>query len=713
MATRQIAVENTADAPTGRTLRGLVLYFLKLGSIGFGGPIALCGYMRRDLVEERGWYSDDEYQQGLAIAQTMPGPLAAQLAMWLGYLEAGALGALAVTVPFVVPPFLIVTAVAVVYSHYQGLALVSDIFFGVGPAVMAIVAIAAYKLSRSTNKRDPVLWLVAAILCAATAISGAEIVWLFLLAGAFGAIYYGGGLPRRLPGGAASLTPLPLLAGVNGFAWIGGGASLGAMAVFFAKAGAFTFGSGLAIVPFLHEGLVASHHWLTEQQFTDAVAMGLISPGPVVIMATFAGYLVYGVVGAAVATAAVFVPVYLFVVVPGRFFRRHEKHPRLQGFVKGATAAAAGAIAGAAIVIGRQTIGSWTAAAIGVVALAVLLQKRVKVPEPALVAAAAVVGILVHSGGSAAAATRGGLPLQTVARVDLSGPSVRFDYESLDPRTNRLYLAHMDAGRLLVFDVRTRGVVNEIAAPGVHGVIAVPELGRVYASATDAHEVLTIDARSGRVLAHAPAGEYPDGLAYDPDDRRVFVSDESGGVETVIGTAGRRLGAIALGGEAGNVQYDPVAKLVYADVQTRNEIAVIDPRRERVVRRVPLPGCDHDHGLYVDAPRRLAFVACYGNAMLLTLDLRRMKVIGRASVGTSPDVLAFDSASRRLYVAAESGVVAVFREQGRQLVKLGQARLAPEAHTVAVDPRTHLVYFALQQGTSGKPQLLIMRATGR
>jgi chromate transporter len=711
MATDEIALEVAAVAPGGRTVRGLVLYFLKLGSIGFGGPIALCGYMHRDLVEERGWYSDDEYQQGLAVAQTMPGPLAAQLAMWLGYLEAGSLGALAVTVPFVVPPFLIVTAVAIVYSHYQGLAIVSDIFFGVGPAVMAIVAIAAYKLSRSTNKRDPVLWLVAAILCAATAISGAEIVWLFLLAGAFGAIYYGGGLPRRLPGGAASLTPLPLLAGVDGFAWIGGGASLGAMAVFFAKAGAFTFGSGLAIVPFLHEGLVASHHWLTEQQFTDAVAMGLISPGPVVIMATFAGYLVYGVVGAAVATAAVFVPVYLFVVVPGRFFRRHEKHARLQGFVKGATAAAAGAIAGAAIVIGRQTITSWAAAVIGVIALAVLLQKRVKVGEPVLVAAAAVVGILVHSGGAAAAA--GGLPLQTVARVELPGPSVRFDYESLDPASSRLYLAHMDAGRLLVFDVRTRRLINDIAAPGVHGVLAVPALHRVYASATDDHQVLTIDGRSGRVLAHAAAGEYPDGLAYDPADRRVFVSDESGGVEIVIDAAGRRLGAVALGGEAGNVQYDPVARLVYVDVQTRNELAVIDPRRRRVIRRVHLPGCEHDHGLYVDAPRRLAFVACDGNATLLTLDLTRMKVTGRASLGPSPDVLAFDSASRRLYVAAESGVVAVFRERGDKLVKLGQASLAPEAHTVAVDPRSHLVYFALQQGTSGKPQLLIMKPTGR
>jgi chromate transporter len=376
-----------------RTLRGLVLYFLRLGSAGFGGPIALAGYMHRDLVEARRWYREDEYQQGLAVAQTMPGPLAAQLAMWLGYLERGAIGALLVALPFIVPPFLIVTAVAAVYAHYQGLSQVQSIFFGVGPAVMAIIAIAAYKLARATNKRDPILWVVAVLVCTATAVSGAEIVWLFIGAGVFGALYYGGGMPRTR--GAPSLSPLAL-ASIKGFAWLGGSASLLAMAVFFAKASALTFGSGLAVVPFLHEGLVTNHHWLTEQQFTDAVAMGLISPGPVVIMGTFAGYLVAGVVGAVIATVAIFTPTYLFVVVPGRLFRRFERHPRVQGFVKGATAAAAGAIAGAAIVIGRQTITGWLSAAIGLVALALLLQKWVKVPEAAIVALGAAAGLAFH-----------------------------------------------------------------------------------------------------------------------------------------------------------------------------------------------------------------------------------------------------------------------------------------------------------------------------
>jgi DNA-binding beta-propeller fold protein YncE len=316
---------------------------------------------------------------------------------------------------------------------------------------------------------------------------------------------------------------------------------------------------------------------------------------------------------------------------------------------------------------------------------------------------------LLALAGLAAVAATSALPLKTVARVPLSGPSVRFDYTSIDPSRNELYVAHMDASRLLVVNLRTRRIVRTIPAPGVHGVIAVPREHRAYASATDAHEVLTIDTRSGRIVAHAPAGEYPDGLAYDPVERHVFVSDESGGVETVISAAGHRIATISLGGEAGNVQYDAGSRQVLVDVQSRNDIAVIDPRKNRVVRRIPLPGCDHDHGLNIDAARRLALVACDGNARLLTLDLRSRRVTGTASVGPSPDVLALDTSLHRLYVAAESGVVAVFGEHAHSVTKLGQALLAPYAHTVAVDPRTHLVYFPLQSGSSGRPQLLVMR----
>jgi chromate transporter len=336
-----------------------------------------------------------EYRQGLTLAQTMPGPLAAQLAMWFGFLQARALGGGRGGGP--------VRAAAVPAGDRcrRSLHPVPGAGGGargvprVGPAVLAIIAIAAYKLARTTNKNDLLRWAIAAVVCAVTAIAKTEIVWVFLDAGAFGLLYYGGGLPRRPVSSAASVSPVGLVAAVKRFAWTGSGSVAGTMGLFFVKASAFTFGSGLAIVPFLHQGLVHDHHWLTEQQFVDAVAMGLISPGPVVIMATFAGYLVDGIVGAAIATIAVSLPVYLFVIVPGRYLRRHGEHPRLHGFIKGATAAAAGAIAGAAIVIGEQVITTAASVAIAVTARAILLQRRVKVPEPAMVAAAAAaIGII-------------------------------------------------------------------------------------------------------------------------------------------------------------------------------------------------------------------------------------------------------------------------------------------------------------------------------
>lgn len=306
---------------------------------------------------------------------------------------------------------------------------------------------------------------------------------------------------------------------------------------------------------------------------------------------------------------------------------------------------------------------------------------------------------------AATVALGSGLPLKQVARVPLSGPPVRFDYTSLDPSTHTLWISHMDADQLLAFDVRHRRITKTIAAPGVHGVIAVPQIGRVYASATNAREVLTIDSRTGKVLARAPAGAYPDGLAYDPVQRRVFVSDESGGVEAVISASGHRIATVPLGGDAGNVQFDAGTGHILADVQTRNEIAVIDSRTNRIVRRIHVPNCSSDHGLLVDSPHRIAFVACDGNAKLLTLDLRTMSFTGTFDVGSSPDVLAFDPGLRRLYVSAESGVVAVFAETKHSARPLGTSFLATEAHTVAVDPATHLVYFPLQGG----PQLLIMR----
>jgi DNA-binding beta-propeller fold protein YncE len=308
----------------------------------------------------------------------------------------------------------------------------------------------------------------------------------------------------------------------------------------------------------------------------------------------------------------------------------------------------------------------------------------------------------------AAAGAGSPLPLREVALVPLPGPANRFDYQSFDPTTHLLWIAHMNAGELLAFDVRRRKVVARIPAPGVHGVIAVPAVGRVYATATDAQRALTIDSRTAKVLATAPAVGYPDGLAYDPVDKRVYITDESRGIETVLDSRGHLIGTIPVGGQGGNVQYDPGSGHVLVAVQSRDDIAVIDPKTDRVINRVALDGCSNDHGLYIDSQHRLAFVACDQNAVLLTLDLRTMKLADRASVGPAPDVLAFDPSLRRLYVSTESGFITVFSETAHGLRKLGEDFLASEAHTVAVDPETHLVYFPLQ-GPNGKPHLLVMR----
>jgi chromate transporter len=372
----------------GRFLR----YFLWLGTFGFGGPIATVGYMQRDLVEGRGWVNEQDFLNGVALGQTMPGPLAAQVAMWVGFLQRGAAGALLVALPFILPSFFVVLTVAIFYVSYQGLDWVQGLFYGIAPGVMAIIAIAAVKLARLTDRKEPRLWAISAITMLVTALTQSEIALLFIAAGLVMVLWEAPARFSRRPP-VALFVPSPMLAqgvvlaGVTSETYV-------ALTLFFLKAGAFIFGSGLAIVPFLREGVVEQHHWLTERQFTDAVAMGLISPGPVVIMATFAGYLVYGVAGALIATIFVFLPALLLVVIPGPLIRRHEQHPRLRGFIKGATAAAAGAIAGAAIVIAGDILHSASSLLIALVALVLLLQGRLKVPEPALVAGAALVGII-------------------------------------------------------------------------------------------------------------------------------------------------------------------------------------------------------------------------------------------------------------------------------------------------------------------------------
>lgn len=306
------------------------------------------------------------------------------------------------------------------------------------------------------------------------------------------------------------------------------------------------------------------------------------------------------------------------------------------------------------------------------------------------------------------------LPLNKVADVPLPGGTSRFDYQSLDQGRNLLFIAHLGAGQIVTFDTGQRTVVRNIGhIEGVHGVLVVPELNKVFASATDKDQLITLDEGSGDVLSRTPTGRYPDGIAYDSPDRRVFVSDESAGSETVAdATSGKLIGTVRLGGKAGNVQYDSGSRHILVSVQSRNEIAFINPRNLRITRRKQLSGCKNNHGLYLDAERRLAFIACDGNDRLLVLDLKSMKITSNHAVGGGPDVLAFDQGLRRLYVAAEDGVISVFAENGRKLIKISQGYAAKSAHSVAVDSRTHLVYLPLER-VGDSPALRIMAPTGR
>ena len=369
------------------SLSRFVGYFLWLGTVGFGGPIALAGHMQQDLVDERGWISREDYVEGLALAQLAPGPLAAQLAIYLGYLRAGVLGATLVGVAFILPSFLMVLALSAAYVRFGGLAWMQGMFYGIGAAVIGIIARSAFKLTKITLGKDRMLWAIFGVLAVSTAWTSREIIWLFLLGGVV-AMLVKSFLVRARVGSAAGLFLATAVLPANSRLW--------EIFLYFAKAGMFVFGSGLAIVPFLYGGVVQGHHWLTDRQFVDAVAVAMITPGPVVITVAFIGYLVAGAKGATAAALGVFLPVYLVVVVLAPSYKRWAKNPQLNAFVRGVTAAAAGAIAGAVVVLARRSIYDLPTVVIAVVSLAVLF--RWKVPEPVIIAVAAVAGLLLRHG---------------------------------------------------------------------------------------------------------------------------------------------------------------------------------------------------------------------------------------------------------------------------------------------------------------------------
>ena len=379
------------------SLAAMARYFFKLGTSGFGGPVALVGYMYRDLVESRRWIGEDDYKEGLTLAQLMPGPLAAQLAMYLGYVHHGALGATIVGAAFVLPSFLMVIAIGWAYQRFGGLPWMQAPFYGVGAAVIGIIAISAYKLTTRNIGRDRLLWSIFLAVAAFTVWTQSESVWLFLGAGVLVRLvrsppkrWSGKSIARALA--AFDPTTAPAYAMASGLDWN----VLAQIGVFFAKAGAFVFGSGLAIVPFLYAGVVHEHQWLTERQFVDAVAVAMLTPGPVVITVGFIGYLIAGLPGACVAALGTFLPCYLFTVLPAPYFKKYGKRPALVAFVDGVTAAAIGAITGAVIVLAERSIVDVITALIALVTVGVVWRVK-KVPEPLVVAVAAVIGLIAFS----------------------------------------------------------------------------------------------------------------------------------------------------------------------------------------------------------------------------------------------------------------------------------------------------------------------------
>lgn len=375
------------------TVWQMVLYMLRLGALGFGGPVALVGYMHRDLVEQREWISEADYKEGLALAQIAPGPLAAQLGIYMGYVHYRNVGATLVGLAFVLPSFLMVVALGWAYVRFGGLSWMQAVFYGVGAGVIAIIAISARKLTIKSVGKDKLLWAIYLLLVGVTVVTESEVAWLFIASGML--VWLLRAPPKWLSKGsmpAIALTQAPPMPAVlTAFDT----SLLTQIGIFFAKAGAFVFGSGLAIVPFLYGGVVTEHHWLNDKQFVDAVAVAMITPGPVVITVGFIGYLIAGFPGASVAALATFLPCYLFTVLPAPYFKRYGKLPGVIAFVDGITAAAVGAITGSVIVIARRSIIDLPTLAIALVAV-VLLWKFKKLQEPVVVAAAAAAGLVIY-----------------------------------------------------------------------------------------------------------------------------------------------------------------------------------------------------------------------------------------------------------------------------------------------------------------------------
>ncbi|PYJ15077.1 MAG: chromate transporter [Verrucomicrobia bacterium] len=378
----------SANTPSMVPIRDLALYYLRLGALGFGGPVALVGQMERELVQERKWLTKEEMREGIAVCQSMPGPLAIQVGIYISYLRGGFWGAWAGGWAFILPNFVIVATLGALYTYFGGLSPVTAIFYGVAPAVIALILSSCYSLAK-LGMEDWLQWAIAAVCFVVTVAVQAEVALLFLASGIVGIAYYGSLFRGKTVPSLPLLAALAVTAPTTNAA---AGSILGKLLLFFLKAGSLTFGSGLVIVPFLEKGLVQQTGWLDERQFLVAVAMGMISPGPVVITATFVGYLVAGFWGSLVSTVGIFLPSFLFVLLVAPILVRNRANLNVKGFVKGAYAAAIGTILGACVLLGKIAIGDWLTVLIALVSLIVLVGW--KVSNPVLVAATAMIGLI-------------------------------------------------------------------------------------------------------------------------------------------------------------------------------------------------------------------------------------------------------------------------------------------------------------------------------
>jgi chromate transporter len=384
----QTAHEKLVNRPP--RIRDLVGYFLRLGTFGFGGPVALCGLMEKDLVQERGWLTKQEMRDAIAVSQSLPGPLAIQVGIFAAYLRGGFWGAWAGGWAFILPNFLIVAALGALYVHFGGLPWMTAIFYGVSPAVIALILHSCWRLSK-LGMEDLLQWVIATVCFVVTIVFQAELAILFIGAGIIGILYYGNVIRRpKRPPSAAAMALIPLAAGATKTAAYS--STLSQLFVFFFKAGCLTFGSGLVIVPFLEKGLVQQTGWLNGREFLFAVAVGMLSPGPVVITATFVGYLVGGFWGSLVATIGIFLPSFLLILFVAPILIRHRENPNVQGFIKGAYGAAIGTILGACVLLSKIAIGDWLTVLIAICSLVVLF--RWKVSYPLLVGVTAVIGLI-------------------------------------------------------------------------------------------------------------------------------------------------------------------------------------------------------------------------------------------------------------------------------------------------------------------------------